>query len=221
MTRLCAAWLMMCCAGVSLAQANPASEPRVGVAVTVFSALLIAGVPGGWQSAYQSPAPDHFKLSYVPNGQTFQRWQGNLTIEGFRGQAEQPGMSPAVLLDRQVRRIGQDCGERFVVQMFAEAKIDSHDAQSAIIGCGSAAVHDASGILMGEGEAGLYIAIKGPSDMVLIRRAVRGAAYERNAFPIRQADVDAWTRALLPITLCQRGVSRDECWARNARERRP
>lgn len=216
MIRVCIAWLLLCCAAVSFGQSQPAGEARVGVAVAVFSTLLIAGVPGGWQSAYQNPAPDHFELSYVPNGQGFQDWRSNLTIEGFRGQALQPGMTPAVLLDRQVRRIGQNCSERFVVQMFEATKIDAREAQSAIIGCGGAA-----GAGPGEGEAGFYIAIKASSDMILIRRTVRGAGYERTAFPLKQAEVDAWTRALFPITLCERGVTRDECWARNARERRP
>jgi len=175
----------------------------------IFGQAVAFTLPAGWQAAFRNSTPGTYMMEFVPQDQTVQTWREMITLQGFRGVAQNPQLTPRAFLASLAARIEKACGATFVAQSLGDTKVDSFDAHTAIIGCGN---------LKGQGEIAYMVAIKGTQDVYLIQRAFRGAPFPRERPPLSAANVqEQAARPLEPIKICERAELQVQCWERRPR----
>jgi hypothetical protein len=131
-------------------------------------------------------------------------------VQGFQGLATRPNAHPRGLLNLLAGHIKSQCREDFVGQSLGDAKIDGADASVAIIGCGKLRQDQPGGLKAGDGEAALYVALKGTNDMYVIHKSFRDGRIAPDAFSPEMLRLLLLT--LQPIKLCDRSESHPECY---------
>jgi len=194
----------------------PANVKSVTTSTPIFSQVVVFGLPNGWKPAHENATQTSYIMEFVPKDQTVQAWGDMITVQGFRNLAQNPKATPVGFLSVLAGRMKQTCGEQFVFQSLGDRKVDSFDAHAAILGCASMPT-PAFGAKAGQGEIGLYIAIKGTNDLYLVHRAMRGDAFDKNSPPIAPANAEGILRSLQPIKICERSEPQTQCWERRAR----
>ena len=193
-----------------------AQELAVAVSVPIFSQTIMFTLPGGWKPAYENDAKDSYMLEFVPQGQTVEKWQEMITVQGIRNLAKNPQATPGALIANIAGGLKKICGDELIFQSLGNMKIDSFDAHAAILGCARVEV-EAFGAKTGQGELAYYLAIKGTNDMYVVQRAIRGAAFAKSDALISPANAVEFMSAMQPIKVCERSNSLGECTARAAR----
>lgn len=201
--------------GPSSAQVVPAPWDIHPVSVPIFSQVVVFSVPNGWKAAHESKGADHYLLEHIPSDQTVQSWRDMITVQGFQGLAAKPNANPRSLLNLLAGHIKVQCKSDFVGQSIGEGKLDGAEVSIALLGCGQLARDQPGGLKAGEGEAALYVALKGSNDMYVIHKSFRAGKIASGAFPLEQLQV--LLLSLQPIKLCSRSEPQAECWKRSQR----
>ncbi len=83
-------------------------------------------------------------------------------------------------------------------------------AHVALLGCGQLP-RDIGGMKAGEGEIGIYIALKGSSDMYVIQRIQRVKSFDPQTSPITPEVFRGLLKSFYPIGLCELTDMPNEC----------
>jgi hypothetical protein len=166
------------------------SSSKASFTVTIYNEIIVMPLQQGWVRfpAHRADNGNHFIVELLPEGQTLDKWEELLAIQGFRGK-KYTIYQMLELLKQMFRRISQ---EQFVYYPGKEGKVDGHNFISAIIGCAGLKQDHPSGLRTNEGEFGYYMVIEGKKDIYVVYHAWRGAAYERNHYPVAGRKVREW-----------------------------
>lgn len=137
-------------------------------------------VPDGWQMVHQSITGTVDTLSYVPAGQTAERWQDMLTIQVVRSAVGAAALSPDALYDQTQASYEQACDG---VKLGGLQSGDSNGYVSAFWVLGCAKVKTA-----GYGEAAFFRTIQGNSALYMAQWAWRVSPFDVTVGPPLLAD---------------------------------
>ncbi|TAM45795.1 MAG: hypothetical protein EPN55_07240 [Gammaproteobacteria bacterium] len=192
----------------------PTDAKKVNASMPIFGQRLVHGLPPGWKPGFENASGGHYIMEYVPVGQTVQRWEEMITVQGFKGLAKNPKVSPEFMLRAMMAQHKKICNEKLIVQPLGVRKVDAHEAFAALIGCAGIPGDHRSGLKEGYGEIAYYIAIKGSQDMYMIHRAMRFK--EGAPTPGIVAALTKEMEVVEPIKLCELDISQTECWERES-----
>ncbi len=193
----------------------PPDTKRLSASMLIFSQRFVHGLPVGWKPAFERTVGDKYIIEYLPAGQTVDDWREMITVQGFRNLAKVRGASPRRILEGMVEEHRKVCGQRLVVKMLGERRVDSYLAFVAIIGCDGIQSDHFSGLRRGQGEIAYFVAIQGTNDIYLIHRAVRFKVGTSVQQVVDQ--VTLGMGATDPIKLCEPDVPQTACWERRPR----
>ena len=193
---LLAAFLATCFAPAALA--GDAARPSL-VVVPMFGDGVTLSVPAGWVKAHQQKNERQAILEFVPAGQTVQAWNEMITVQAFKGLPAEA--TPRRLLESIAGRMRGVGPEHAVATGLGDLKVGERPAHAAIIGCATVPA-GAAGAGDGQGELAYYVAIRGANDMVVVQRAVRGRAFDRQRPPITPQVATAMHGAMAPLSVC-------------------
>jgi len=194
----------------SIPPLSEAKSATTNVVTTIFDQIVMFSVPNGWKPAQQSANQAQYIIEFIPQDQTRQTWSEMITMQAFRGLAQNPRVTPRALLSVLADGIQKACGDQFLAQFLGDRKVDSFEAHAAVIGCGRlpSAV---AGAKAGQSEIGLYVAIRGNNDAYVFQRAIRGAAFDKISPPISAANADESFLPLKDVKICVRSSPDGPC----------
>jgi hypothetical protein len=204
-------------AGVPRTSTFPVLPQPATMSIPIFSQVLVLTLPKGWKPGFQDVKRMSYLAEFIPAEQTVQAWKEMITVQGARGQANNPAAAPKAYLDGISLRMRKFCGPDAVTQDLGATRVDAYQAHAAIMGCARAPEAQRSGLAKGEGEVAYFVAIKGENELYIIQRAIRGAAFDSSKPPISAATLDQLWAPLQPIKVCRSSESRNDCLARKPR----
>jgi hypothetical protein len=175
---------------------------RVTLMVQIYHQAVALELPTGWdvKPAFQAKRPGgSYIIEFLPRGQVLATWREMLTAQGFQGQA---AIAPAAFLEQLAGHIRQVCGEQAFFARWIEAPGPDRHTALAIIGCARLPADHPTGIRKGEGEFGLYLAVRGIRDLYVVHRSWRGPGFDSAVLPVEQPALDEWERQLRGVRLC-------------------
>lgn len=193
--------LGFCAAASAQDKPNTVEELReqgysVKTITPIYSQLLVAGYPKGFQSVYENVNGPSYIRELVPVGETVDNWTKMMTISGIKGLASKADITPKIFLSNIAGGFKRACPNSFSAQAITEGKLSGFDSFVAVVSCG--VLPSASGK---SSETALIAVIKGQSDYYTIQWAERAAPSNE---PIA-LDVPTWAAKLKlmgPIKLC-------------------
>ena len=175
---------------------------RATIMVQIYHQAVAFELPRGWEvrPAFQAKRPDgSYIIEFLPRGQVLASWREMLTAQGFQGQT---AFAPVVLLEQLARLIRQTCEHRAFFSRWIEEPAPDHHTALAIIGCARLRADWPTGVRKGEGEFGLYLAVRGIRDLYVVHRSWRGPGFDPAVLPVAQPALDEWERQLRGVRLC-------------------
>ena len=120
------------------------------------------------------------------------QWKDMITVQGFKGVSLQKAYQPEIYLYNHAMAIKRISPEYFVFQ--EKFRASSGAMVIALIGCGKLPRSHPTiqALKRGRGELGLYMAIKGKKDLILIHRSWNTEAFNSERLPISDEEIDEW-----------------------------
>lgn len=162
----------------------------------IYSQLLLARYPQGFQTAYEKVNGKNYIRELVPVGENVNNWTKMMTISGIKDLASRADVTPHAVLNNIAAGFKRACQNSFSAQGISEGKLSGFDSYVAVVSCG---VSPSTGGK--SSETALIAVIKGQSDYYTIQWAERSAPSNE---PIA-LDVPTWAGKLSlmsPIKLC-------------------
>ena len=200
----------LCCPAVSFVNAaeSKKSEKQAGrgklvrVVLPVFSQKVAFKLPASWKSVFNNQKIGVFVAEYVPRQQDKKTWTRMLSVQGFENLATK--LNAVTFVNRLQAKFQKVCGKDLVAEPLGATVIDGYKAFSAILGCSKMPGRN-------WGEVGFYAAIQGDKDVYLVQKSIRTQAFEHDKSPLTKATTPGFISNLLPIEVCKKGGSRDQC----------
>ena len=163
----------------------------------------------GSEASVSGQAPGgSYIIEFLPRGQALASWREMLTAQGFQGQTASAPVVALELLGRQIRQI---CDHRPFSRERIQEPAPDHYTVLAIIGCSRLRADRPTGVRKGEGEFGLYLAVRGKRDLYVVHRSWRGPGFDSAVLPVAQAALDEWERQLRGVRLCHSDAKPPAC----------
>jgi hypothetical protein len=196
---------------VASAQAPGAKPPNMFFS-RMFSQAFVYALPVGWKLLHEGASADGltYSLGYGRDDVSPENWTELITVTGFKDMGKDPKASPSGLVEHMARQKRGICPERAVAISGGDVLIGSRRANIAVVGCGKLPV-DAAGMKAGEGEISFHIVMQGDSDMYVITRLQRVAAFEPQSQPVTPEVYGELVRSFLPIGVCELKDSEFQC----------
>lgn len=182
--------------------------------IAMFGDGVTFRVPAGWTKAYQQRNDKTAIIEFVPEGQTVDAWRELISVQAFKDLP--PQMSPQTVIERMLTAIRDHCGRNAIAIPLGERMVDGQPGFAAITGCASMP-RPTAGAQVGQGESAYYLAVRGPKDMHLFQRAVRGPAFLPGNSPINAGNVSQIYQSLNPIKFCDLSKPAKDCVERAPR----
>jgi hypothetical protein len=177
------------------------------VAIPIYGQVIIHGLPKDFAPVRSGQAPDgSFTALYAREGERPESVTGLLMVQGFKDLAQRPNATLVALLNLVVVNMQKLCGPKIISGSLGESQIDGHQAHTAIVGCASWPRDLGGSRKHGEGEIGVFIAIRGASDFYMLSRTLRTKEFDLNAPPIHFGNAKAFVADIQPIKLCDAGT---------------
>lgn len=184
------------------------------ISTTIYSQNLVHGLPKGWRrvSSGQTNHPEGliFSQNYALDGQNPSNWTELISITGFKNLAQSSNATPKALIGKIAGQKESICPGKSVAMSGEDVLFGEVHAHIAILGCGKLP-RDIGGMKAGEGEIGIYIALKGSNDMYVIQRIQRVTSFEPQTPPITQQTFSELLKSFFPIGLCELTDTPNEC----------
>lgn len=161
--------------GVPAAVAQTAAAPAVPPGAAQGGERFSVQVPKGWKLATRSSNGPIETVSYVPDGQTAERWQDMLTIQVVRSSVGAQALSPDQLYAQSQNSYEQACDG---VKLGTLQAGQSNGYRSAFWVLGCAKVKAA-----GYGETAFFRTIQGGSALYMAQWAWRVAPFDPSQGP--------------------------------------
>lgn len=186
---------------------NNASSTQV--IIPVHSQKIAFQLPSTWKAAFEDKKKDSYLIEFTPKNESINSWNNLISIQGFRGLAFM--MSAEQFLDKIASRFKSICGENAIYEKTGASKIDGNATYNAILGCSDAPAHHSTGKNKNQSEIGYYYSIQGENDMYLIHKSIRGKPFKPTNSPLKEANIQAFIKAITPIELCKNEGSPTVC----------
>lgn len=194
--------------------ADASRKAKQVITVTpIYSQVLIHRIPPGWIPAFEESNALGYSKGYVPAGQTKEDWKEMISVQGYKGVANNPNVAPRKWLIGMAGQLMQVCGaENAVVTPLGEKQIAGRPGYAVVLGCPQPTSLQV-GVKPGQGEIAYIAAFQGKDDLYLIQRAIRtDAPYDRASPPITADNAEALMKDVEPIALCDPGkVEAERC----------
>jgi hypothetical protein len=163
------------------------------VVTPVFSQLVAVGVPRGFRPVSEGSTATAYLLSYVPQGESTDKWTQKIQVIGAKDAANRDQLFPDQYLTRFGNLFRSSCPQSFEYLSLGRFEASGHQAVGVLLGCG---VQETS-----QSEVALVIVVKGRSDLYTIQWAERREAQEKPTF-----DQELWKARFLSLwpTVCDR-----------------
>jgi hypothetical protein len=190
---------------------QPAATPHMFFS-RVFSQSIVYALPEGWKLLGEGPSADgsRYTLNFGRIGVPVESWTETITVTGFKDLMKDPKASPAGMIEHLSRQKRSICPERAVAISGGNVMFGARRGAAAMIGCGRLPA-DMAGMKAGEGEISLHIVVAGTSDMYVLTRLQRVAAYEPKSPPVTDEIFGQLVRGFLPIGVCELKDSLAQC----------
>jgi hypothetical protein len=177
------------------------------VAIPIFGQVIIHGLPKGFAPVHSGQTPDgSFTALYARDGERPEDLTGYIALQGFKDLAQRPNATPVAFLNLVAGNIQRLCGPKTVSGSLGESHIDGHLAHTAFVGCGSWPQDLGGSRRLGEGEIGVFVAIRGKSDFYMFSRVLRTKAFDVGSPPINLENAKSLVSEVQPIKLCDAGT---------------
>lgn len=177
------------------------------VAIPIFSQVIVHGLPKDFAPVQSGQAPDgSFTALYAREGERPGTLTGLLTVQGFKDVAQRPNATPVAFLNLVVTNMQRLCGPKTISGSLGESQIDGHTAHTAIVGCASWPRDLGGSRRLGEGEIGVFVAIRGKSDFYMFSRILRTKEFDLGSPPINLGNAKSFISDVQPIKLCDAGT---------------
>jgi hypothetical protein len=172
--------------------------------INVYHQIIDYRYPGEWgiNPAFKEEKGDHFGVGLMPKGQKRETWKDMLIIQGFNNLAKVRGMSAVRFMDsfRQSRKELVPASEYF--KELYRGDINGYSGVIALIGMKEVPINIEPMFPKGCGEIGLYLFIKGESDMYIMHRMWKSEKpYTDKKLPMSKADLNLWVDYLKQVRL--------------------
>jgi hypothetical protein len=164
--------------------------------IPIFSQLLLVPMPGGFKPVQENATAAQYILEAVPSGQTADSWTEMVTIEGFKGLATTPGITPATLFATIADGFQKSCPASFSSLNIIDGPIGGNDARAGVLSCGVSPFSGGK-----TSETALIAIIKGQADLYSVQWAER-ARPSTTPIKIAAADYAERLKALQSVKLC-------------------
>lgn len=164
----------------------------------IFSQLVAFKMPLSFHVVNEDTSAHAYIREAVPLGETADQWTQMITITGYKGIAEAPGLSPGNLASEIAAGYKKNCPDTFSSGGLSSSSIDGSPAMTAFAACGT--VGDSA---TAHSEGALLMVIKGAQDYYTLQWAERGKA---QSSPIT-FDQQHWVehlKNLMPVFLCKK-----------------
>jgi len=187
----------------------PKAIPGVNrMAVPVYGAMLELGMPAGWNLAHEEATKAQYIAEFIPAGQRLDDWQDMITVQGFRGLGERPGLTRKIFLRRIAEGFNRTCPGQVLGFALGERQIDGRPATLALLGCAKLGANFKQ---PWRSEYAVYMAVTAGPDLVLIQKARRGPGLPVDRPPLQGAELESFLAALQPIKLCSSSAANPRC----------
>jgi hypothetical protein len=168
------------------------------VAVTpIFNQIVRLSYPAGFNLAYENNSGPQYIQESVLEGESVEKWSQMITLEGIRGLAENPKMTPQLFAELFTEEFQRACPSSFSRKDLGSIKISGYDAFLTLAGCGVVQI----GAPMS--EIAILIVIKGTKDYYSIKWSEHGPQ-SNNPPLVNDKKWLARFEQLNPIKLCNR-----------------
>jgi hypothetical protein len=180
----------------------PAHTQKAGTKVTtvtlIFDQLVLFSMPADFVTVHEQSNAKGYIREAVPQGESVEDWTQMITVQGFKGLATRPDLTPESFAAQIAERFQQACPQTFTSNSIGALTFAGHPAFAGVARCGRVGKS-----AIGQGETTMLIFIKGATDYYGLQWAERSMAIDK------QMDIDLgpWRERLeklQPIKLCRR-----------------
>ncbi|NKB62549.1 MAG: hypothetical protein GKR95_10665 [Gammaproteobacteria bacterium] len=185
---------------------NGNDSKTVTVVTPIYDQKVSLHIPSTWKQGFEDLKADHYMIEFIPQNETIKKWENMISVQGFKGIAAKS--TPEKFLNRLASRFQNLCGKNLVYLKGGSGQISGFASSAAIIGCSNVEEDHSTGLKKGQGELGMYYAIRGMNDLYLVHKAIRGDSANVS---LNGENVGDFITPILPIKLCKKGGPRTEC----------
>lgn len=171
--------------------------------IRVFSQIIKYPLPKSWGNnpVFRNNTPVHFIIEFLPQGQILSNWTDMLTIQGFRGGANNPNAKMNVLLELQKKELRDIAPDKFYYRELFGGIINGYPGAIRLMGVKELpSEKPSSGSPYG--EIGIYMILFGKNDIYNIHRSWRTVKpFSENNLPMSENDIQEWTNIFRSIVL--------------------
>ncbi|MEN6620317.1 MAG: hypothetical protein ABFD50_02045 [Smithella sp.] len=158
----------------------------------------------GWNPVYKNEKANHFIIEWIPRGQSLSTWKDMFTIQGFNNLAKSKDMSAERMMKGLKQRYALLAPASSYFQEIYKGDVNGYSGTIALMGIKEMPAGMNPTLPKGVGEIGLYLFLKGDSDMYLIHRSWKtDVPYTNEKLPMSEKELTRWVRLLKQVKLIQ------------------
>lgn len=177
---------------------------EIASVIRIFSQAVSYPFPKDWgvNPVFKKQKDNHFIIEFIPKGQTLKDWKDMFTLQGFQSLAGNNKVSPEKMVLLLRERLEKIAPTMSYYKEIYNGEVNGYPAIIVLMGIKEMPESAVPTIPKGSGEIGLYLALKGKSDMYLIHRSWKSdLPYSEKKLPVDQKELDKWVKLLKHVKL--------------------
>lgn len=156
----------------------------------------------GFNPVHKNQKDNHFIAEFIPKEQTLNDWKDMFTIQGFKHLANRKDLTPEKMLLTLRQQFNSIAPSMSYYKEIYKGDVNGYSGAIVLMGIKEIPKNVNPTLPKGTGEIGLYLALKGKSDMYIIHRSWKSSLpYTDEKLPMSKSELSRWTNLLKQIKL--------------------